>query len=76
MNLDHYFAHVLQITRRDKCITQANLAIKADLDASYISELERGKSQPSLETILKLAKALEVNAAEMVDLVEKQAHRR
>lgn len=51
----------LKIARIRKCLTQENLAEKANLSKQYISLLESGKAiNPSLKTIRKLAEILEV----------------
>ena len=41
--------------------TQAELAEKINLSAKYISNIETAKSTPSLETILQICRALEVD---------------
>lgn len=48
--------------RKEKKYTLAGLARKTSLSVSYLSELERGRKQPSLKTIEKLASALNVHA--------------
>ena len=53
--------------RRSKNWSQLELAHKADLSPSYLAELERGGRNPSLETILSLAAALDVSSGYLVD---------
>jgi transcriptional regulator with XRE-family HTH domain len=48
----------LKVIRVQAGLTQESLAIAAGLDRSYIGELERGQRNPSLEVLLKLARAL------------------
>ncbi len=72
MKMDHFYAHALKLARLDKCVTQAQLAETAELDRSYISALERGIYQPSLETVLKIAIALNVDAADFVEVIDQQ----
>ncbi len=52
--------------RKERNYTLAGLAQKANLSASYLSELERGHKEPSVKTIAKLATALNVHSSEMV----------
>ncbi|HHX86771.1 MAG TPA: helix-turn-helix transcriptional regulator, partial [Firmicutes bacterium] len=52
--------------RKQRSYTLAELAQKANLSASYLSELERGNKQPSIKTIEKLATALNVHPSEIV----------
>ena len=47
--------------------TQAELADYAGLSPSYLAEVERGGRNPSMETILNLAAALDVSAGYLVD---------
>lgn len=53
--------------RKSRGWTQSELAQNAGLSASYLAEVERGGRNPSLETILNLAAALDVNAGYLVD---------
>ncbi|HEX2987912.1 MAG TPA: helix-turn-helix transcriptional regulator [Chloroflexota bacterium] len=46
--------------------TYRNLAHHADLDFSYINQLENGKRNPSLETLYKIATALEVPVKDLI----------
>jgi transcriptional regulator with XRE-family HTH domain len=51
--------------RQERELTQEKLAGKADLTTGFVNAVEHGKKVPSLTTILKLARALEVDAAEL-----------
>ncbi|AMK25082.1 MULTISPECIES: helix-turn-helix domain-containing protein [unclassified Sphingobium] len=46
--------------RTQKGWTQEQLAFEADVKRSYISEIESGKRNPSLDVVEKIAKALDV----------------
>lgn len=48
--------------RRKKHITQEGLAERAGISQIFISEIERGIKQPSLDTFVRIADALEVSA--------------
>lgn len=65
------FGQVLRARRKKHGLSQEKLAEESYLDPTYISLLERGKKQPSLTALLRLANALEVRAAEMVESVQK-----
>jgi len=43
-------------------LTLENLAEKTDLTQNFIGNIERGNDNPSLETLIKIANALAVNA--------------
>lgn len=57
------FAVKVSQLRRDKNLTQGELAELIDKTTDYISLLERGERSPSFEVTLDLAKALEVPAS-------------
>lgn len=55
------------LERRDECgWTQERLAAEADLDSSYIGDIERGQRNPSLLVVVRVARALRVR---LVDLL-------
>jgi transcriptional regulator with XRE-family HTH domain len=45
-------------------ISQIELSLRANLSQSFLANLENGKKQPSVLTIIKIASALEVNPKE------------
>ncbi|WP_439628565.1 helix-turn-helix domain-containing protein [Gemmata sp.] len=47
-------------------MTQADLAQKADISPTYVSELENADSTPGIDLIDRLARALGVEAAELL----------
>lgn len=64
------FGKVLRRLRKEAGLTQEELGFEADLRRSYVSILELGQQQPSLTTILKLARPLKHSAQEIVGMVE------
>ena len=48
--------------RKQRKLSQEQLAEKAGLSTNYIGMLERGEKTPSLETFLKIANILDVSA--------------
>jgi transcriptional regulator with XRE-family HTH domain len=66
------FGEVLQRLRAEKGLTQDSLAVFVGTERSHISALERAEKAPSFATLLRLAAALDMSAAQLVDLVEKQ----
>lgn len=64
------FGRVLRQLRLKAGLTQEQLGFEADLRRTYVSILELGHQQPTLTTILKLAKALNRSAQEIIGLVE------
>jgi len=54
------YSKAIRIARAIAGIEQRELAKRADLDPSYVSLIESGARRPSLRTIAKFSKALEV----------------
>lgn len=56
----------LRKLRKTKKWTMKDLAFEADVELSQIYRIERGKSNPTLSTILLLADALDIPASELL----------
>ena len=52
--------------RKEKNFSQEALAERADLHHNYIGELERGEKAATIDTLLKIAKALGVRVRDLV----------
>lgn len=52
--------------RKTLKLTQAEVAEKAGIDASFYGQLERGTGTPSLRTLFSIADALRVEPAELL----------
>lgn len=70
MNSEAIFGQVLKNVRKEQKVSQEELAFRSNLDRTYISMLERGIHQPTLNSLLAIAAALDMKAAELVGLVE------
>jgi transcriptional regulator with XRE-family HTH domain len=57
----------IRTLRKAKRLSQELLAHKAGLKESYISELENGKVNTTIETLLKIALVLEVQMREFFE---------
>ncbi|MGO0122993.1 helix-turn-helix domain-containing protein [Desulfothermobacter acidiphilus] len=57
----------IRALREEKGMSLHDLARRAQISLSYLSEIERGTKRPSLKTIEKLAQALNVSKARLVD---------
>lgn len=56
------FGKTLQKYRLQQGLSQEHLAELANLDRTYISQIERGLKSPSLRTLIALAQALNTKA--------------
>jgi len=52
--------------RQDQGLNQSELAKMAKISVSYLSEIENERTSPSLKTLLRIAGALKVNIAELI----------
>ena len=60
------FGKALRHVRKEKGYSQLELGELADCHFTFISQIERGVRQPTITTIFKLAKVLDVNPEELV----------
>ena len=52
--------------RRARKLSQELLAERADLDRTYLSDIERGVRNPGIKNVILIAKALGITAAELL----------
>jgi transcriptional regulator with XRE-family HTH domain len=57
----------VQRLRRQKGLTQEELAFEAEIDLTYMGGIERGKRNPSLLVMARIAKALSVPLAKLLN---------
>lgn len=61
LSIKQRFGVAIKQRRAELGISQEELAFRSGLHRTYISDIERGTRNPSLENIEKLAKALEIS---------------
>ncbi|MBD2038594.1 helix-turn-helix transcriptional regulator [Phormidium sp. FACHB-592] len=59
------FGKAIRRRRRELDLSQEELAERAELHRTYVSDIERGDRNPSLENIEKLAKALTIKVSDL-----------
>lgn len=59
------FGQQIQKLRKEKNLTQEDLAEHVGVDRSYMGFVERGERNPTLDKIIKIAKALKVTLSEL-----------
>lgn len=66
------FGETLREHRQRAGLSQEKLAAKAGIDRTYVGGAERGERNVALVNIVRLAEALNINAAELLDQIGKQ----
>lgn len=65
------FGAIIRRLREERGWTLADFGRKADMNPTYLGFLERGENVPTLTAVLRLAKILGVEAADVIREVEK-----
>lgn len=61
------FGNHLKKLREERNLSQEELAHRASLDRTYISGVENGRRNISLKALYSIAKAMEINLAELFE---------
>ena len=69
MNLNLFIGIKITKLRKNRNLSQEDLAFKANIDRTYMSSIERGKRSISLAVAIKLTTALEID---LLKLIEKE----
>lgn len=72
MNIVESFGARLQSLRKERRLSQEQLAEDSGLHRTYISSLERGGRNPTLTTLKALAVALNIKVSELVEGVDSE----
>jgi transcriptional regulator with XRE-family HTH domain len=56
--------------RARRSMTQEEVATAAGVSRGYVGELEQGRRRPSFEGVVRVARALDVELRELVELYE------
>lgn len=57
----------LKQLRKEKKLTQVQLAKKARISSNYYARIERDEENPSLEVLKEISKTLKVKSSEILD---------
>jgi transcriptional regulator with XRE-family HTH domain len=57
---------IIARVRKSLKMTQEDLAGMADMDRSYLSEIENGHKNMSIGTLKKIARAMEINITDLL----------
>ena len=67
MGIREKFGKRVRQVRLEKGFSQEELAHEADSNRTYISDVERGTRNPSIEVVERIAKALCVKMGDLLD---------
>ena len=70
MTPEDLFGMALRDLRKERGLSQEDLAFESGYHPTYIGQLERGKKSPSLRTIVSLAIVLDVQPSELVRRID------
>lgn len=70
--LEIAFGKALRDLRNQKSLSQEALGFEAELARNYVSQLELGSKSPSLRSIFKLCKVLDVSPSDILKDVERR----
>ncbi len=71
-DLQEMLGSTIRRARRERRLTLRELADRAALSEVYLGEIERGQKYPSARVLEELARALELDIAELLDLVAQE----
>ena len=64
---------VIRVARKARNFSQETLAYESGVNRTYLSQIERGVQQPTVNTLLKLAEALNTSAGDLLRIAEDMA---
>lgn len=70
MTIQIKLGRAIVLLRRNKSISQENLALEAGIDRKYMSDIENGKRNISIEVIQKIANTFEMPISELMKCAE------
>jgi len=70
MNVKQLIGMRIAELRNGKGLTQEQLAGKMEISSKYLSSIERGKENPTLDTLIKLSESLGVNIEDIFRFIQ------
>ena len=66
---------ILREAREKAGLSQEQLAFRADIDRTYVSQLENDKKSPTIQTLFRLCHAMKVSPAAVIGRLERRLSR-
>jgi len=60
----------IRTLRRDRGLSQEQLALRAEINASYMGQVERGEKNPTIDVLGKISQALQIPLEKLVHIEE------
>lgn len=70
MRLEQAFGEVFRAARKQRGLSQEQLAFDAGMERNYVSLIECGRNSPSVRMVFKLCKALDIQPSVLLARVE------
>ncbi|MFY8096492.1 MAG: helix-turn-helix domain-containing protein [Flavobacterium sp.] len=67
MDINEFFGKKISEIRKEKGFSQEKLALEANIDRTYISDIEKGNRNISLEILDKLSKTLNIHISQIFE---------
>lgn len=67
MDLVQLLGRNVRRLRKERGLSQEQLALDADMKRTYVSDMERGTRNPSVKAIERIARALGVPASQLLE---------
>ncbi len=67
MNAKQSIGRRIKVLRKKRGLSQEEVASKADISPNYVSRMERGTENPTLDMLIKISEALNVELWELLD---------
>jgi transcriptional regulator with XRE-family HTH domain len=64
------FGLVLRRQRKARGLSQEALALEAGVQRNYVSLIELGRNQPTISVVFKLARALSIKPAKLIQMAD------
>ena len=71
-NIAVKFGQALRRCRTERNLSQETLAFETNVDRVFISHIEQGLKQPTITTIVKLARGLGISPSDLVSEMEEE----
>lgn len=73
-NINLALGQIVSLLRHKANISQEELADRASIHRTYVSQIERGLKSPTLQVLIQISTALNTSASEILLNIEKETN--